>query len=230
MTNSDKPLGPDTFVPEDSATFERITHELQLAAEILDGMPPAVSVFGSARSDQESWEAKTAESVGALLAAATIPVITGGGPGVMQAANRGAASQQGLSVGLNIKLPMEQHPNPYINRHVEFRYFLTRKYFLTRYSFGFVVFPGGFGTMDELFELLVLYNTNRTERRPIVLAGEAYWADLVKWLMDFQGAQGYVDPEDLGYLQVLDNPKSIVTALIGRERTEAALARLASNP
>ncbi len=230
MTTSDQPLGPHDFVPEDSATFERITHELQTAAEVLDGLPPAVSVFGSARSEQDSWEACTAEAVGALLAAADIPVITGGGPGIMQAANRGASTQQVLSVGLNITLPMEQQPNPFINRHVEFRYFLTRKYFLTRYSFGFVIFPGGFGTMDELFELLVLYNTNRTERRPIVLVGEAYWADLVKWLMDFQGAQGYVDPEDLGYLQVFDEPEAIVTALIGHERAHAASLRLASKP
>jgi len=221
MTNPDQPIGPDNFVPEDSATFERIIEELKVAARELDGLPPAVTVFGSARSDQESWEARTAETVGAWLAAASIPVITGGGPGVMQAANRGAATQQGLSVGLNIKLPMEQHPNPFINRHVEFRYFLTR------YSFGFAVFPGGFGTMDELFELLVLYNTNRTERRPIVLVGEAYWADLITWLMDFQGGRGYVDPEDLGYLQVFDEPEAIVTALIGHERTQAAAQRLA---
>lgn len=212
------------FVPEDADTFERIQAELHAAASVLDGLAPAVSVFGSSRSPQDSDEYRTAREVGRLLACAEVPIVTGGGPGVMEAANRGAHEAGGDSAGLNIELPREQAPNPYINRPATFRYFLTRKYFLTRYSFGFVIFPGGFGTMDELFELLVLYNTDRTERRPIVLVGREYWADLMRWIMDFQGGREYIDPEDMGNLQVVDSAEEAVVALIGRERTKAAQA------
>lgn len=230
MSDSDLPGLSPSFVPDDFATFARIEAELMAAAKVLDGLSPAVSIFGSARSASDSWEYITAHKVGRLLAAANIPVITGGGPGVMGAANSGAAALGGDSVGLNIQLPMEQHANPHLTHQVEFRYFLTRKYFLTRYSFAFAIFPGGFGTMDELFELLVLYNTNRTERRPIVLVGSEYWADLLRWIMDFQGGAGYIDPEDLGALQVLDSPVDIVAALIGRDRMQAAREREAQLP
>lgn len=210
------------FVPEDAATFARIQNELHNAARIIDGLEPAVTVFGSSRSDENSWEYRTARDVARRLGDAGVPIVTGGGPGVMEAANRGASEAGVVSVGLNIDLPTEQVPNPYINRQVDFRYFLTRKYFLTRYSFAFVIFPGGFGTMDELFELLVLYNTNRTERRPIILAGSEYWMDLMRWMMDFQGGRGYIDPEDIGYLQILDSARDIAVALIGGDRVRAA--------
>ncbi len=210
------------FVPEDADTFARIQQELHAAARVLDGIAPAVSVFGSSRSSEDSWEYQPARETGRLLALAGVPIITGGGPGVMEAANRGACEVGGDSAGLNIQLPREQQPNPFIGRNASFRYFLTRKYMLTRYSFGFAIFPGGFGTMDELFELLVLYNTNRTERRPIVLAGSEYWADLLQWIMDYQGGRAFIDPEDVGYLQVVDSAADIVSALIGRERAEAA--------
>jgi len=215
------------FVPEDAASFDRMHQDLHAAAKVLDGIAPSVSIFGSSRSEVESWEYTTAREVGRLLALSGVPVITGGGPGVMEAANRGAFELGGDSAGLNIELPHEQEPNPYLNRHVSFHYFLTRKFMLTRYSFGFAIFPGGFGTMDELFELLVLYNTNRTERRPIVLAGTEYWADLMQWIMDYQGGRAYIDPEDLGYLQVVDSPQDIVTGLIGHERAKGAAVALA---
>lgn len=214
------------FVPEDAASFDRMHQDLHAAARVLDGIAPSVSVFGSSRSPESSWEYTAAVETGRLLALADVPVITGGGPGVMEAANRGAFEMDGVSAGLNIELPHEQAPNPFINRQVSFRYFLTRKFMLTRYSFGFAIFPGGFGTMDELFELLVLYNTNRTERRPIVLAGSDYWKDLIQWIMDYQGGRGYIDPDDLGSLQVVDDPEEIVTALIGGQRTQDAIAKL----
>ena len=213
----------ESDVASDAETFTRIHDEMQAAAQLLDGIAPAVSVFGSARVAPDSEEYRASQAVGELLARAEVPVITGGGPGIMEAANRGAIEAGGESVGLNIVLPNEQTPNPYLTRAITFRYFLTRKYFLTRYSFGFVIFPGGFGTLDELFELLVLYNTDRAERRPIVLAGSEYWEDLMRWILDFQGGRGYIDPEDVGALNILDSADDIVAALIGQERTQRAL-------
>ena len=211
------------FVPADAATFSRIQQELHAGARVLDGIPPAVTVFGSARSAEDSWEDQTALSLGRILARAGVPVITGGGPGVMEASNRGANEMGGISAGLNIKLPLEQVANPHITHAASFRYFLTRKYMLTRYSFGFVVFPGGFGTADELFELLVLYNTDRTERRPIVLMGTEFWAELLTWVIDKQGAAGYIDAVDAGYVQVEDDARAAAIALLGRERVAQAM-------
>lgn len=206
------------FVPADAATFSRIQQELHAGARVLDGIAPAVTVFGSARSAEDSWEYQTALSLGRILGKAGVPVITGGGPGVMEASNRGASEMGGISAGLNIKLPLEQVANPHITHAASFRYFLTRKYMLTRYSFGFVVFPGGFGTADELFELLVLYNTDRTERRPIVLMGSEFWAELLTWVIDKQGAAGYIDAVDAGYVQVENDARAAAIALLGRER------------
>jgi uncharacterized protein (TIGR00730 family) len=213
------------FVPRDAATFARIQSELLAAAETLDDLAPAVTVFGSARSAPDSWEYRLAHQLGGVLAGAGIPVITGGGPGVMEAVNAGAFAAGGESAGLNIQLPSEQVPNPHTTRAVNFRYFLTRKYFLLRYSFAFVVFPGGFGTVDELFELLVLYNTDRTERRPILLMGSWFWGDLLQWVMDFQGAHGYINPADVGYVQVCDDLGSAVVALLGSDRAEHLLSK-----
>ncbi len=213
----------ESDVASDTETFSRIHDEMQAAAQLLDGIAPAVSIFGSARVAPDSEEYRASQAVGDLLARADVPVITGGGPGIMEAANRGAKEMGGESVGLNIVLPNEQVPNPFLTRSFTFRYFLTRKYFLTRYSFGFVIFPGGFGTLDELFELLVLYNTDRTERRPIVLVGSEYWEDLMRWILDFQGGRGYIDPEDVGALNILDSTDDIVAALIGQDRTQRAL-------
>jgi uncharacterized protein (TIGR00730 family) len=215
---------PD-FVPTDAATFARIQDELNAAAEALDDLDPAVTVFGSARSPADSWEYQLAQALGEVLGGAGVPVITGGGPGVMEAVNSGAFNVGGESAGLNIRLPSEQVPNGFTTRCVNFRYFLTRKYFLLRYSFAFVVFPGGFGTVDELFELLVLYNTDRTERRPIILMGSWFWKDLLQWMMDFQGANGYVDPEDVGYVHVCDDLGSVVTALLGSDRARELLVQ-----
>ncbi len=215
--------GDQDFVPQDGETFARISAELHAAARALDDLPPAVTVFGSARSSPDSWEYQLAHELGAVLAGAGVPVITGGGPGVMEAVNAGAFEAGGESAGLNIQLPAEQVPNPFTTRAVNFRYFLTRKYFLLRYSFAFVVFPGGFGTADELFELLVLYNTDRTERRPIVLMGSWFWNDLLKWVMDLQGAHGYIDAENVGYVEVCDSLGEAVNALLGPDRAEHLL-------
>ena len=216
MTVDEAAVSAETLAsPEDAATFARIQKELISAARLLDGTAPAVTVFGSARTRTESHLADSARLIGTRLAEAGIPVITGGGPGIMLAANQGAFEAGGVSIGLNIALPHEQVPNPYLTHQATFRYFLSRKYMLMRYSKGFVVFPGGFGTTDELFELLVLYNTNRTERRPTVLIGVEFWSGLLNWLMDEQGGAGYIDAEDIGAIHLTDCVDEAIAVLNG---------------
>jgi uncharacterized protein (TIGR00730 family) len=207
--------------PEDIATFNRLHEELLAAAVMLDDLEPAVTIFGSARTKPHDPEYALARAIGHGLGLANVPVITGGGPGIMEAANRGAQEAGGLSVGLTISLPREQQANAYLDRCAAFRYFMSRKFMLTRYSYGFVVFPGGFGTLDELFELLVLYNTDRAERRPIILVGTTFWRDLLTWMMDFQGGREFIDSDDLGELTVTDNPEEALAVLLGSERARA---------
>jgi uncharacterized protein (TIGR00730 family) len=207
--------------PEDIATFNRLHEELLAAAVVLDDLEPAVTIFGSARTKPHDPEYALARAIGHGLGLANVPVITGGGPGIMEAANRGAQEAGGLSVGLTISLPREQQANAYLDRCAAFRYFMSRKFMLTRYSYGFVVFPGGFGTLDELFELLVLYNTDRAERRPIILVGTTFWRDLLTWMMDFQGGREFIDSDDLGELTVTDNPEEALAVLLGSERARA---------
>jgi uncharacterized protein (TIGR00730 family) len=207
--------------PEDIATFNRLHEELLAAAVVLDDLEPAVTIFGSARTKPHDPEYALARAIGHGLGLANVPVITGGGPGIMEAANRGAQEAGGLSVGLTISLPREQQANAYLDRCAAFRYFMSRKFMLTRYSYGFVVFPGGFGTLDELFELLVLYNTDRAERRPINLVGTTFWRDLLTWMMDFQGGREFIDSDDLGELTVTDNPEEALAVLLGSERARA---------
>lgn len=224
MSSSDP--RPDTHAkdacPEDIATFNRLHEELLAAAVVLDDLEPAVTVFGSARIKPHDSEYALARAIGHGLGLAKVPVITGGGPGIMEAANRGAQEAGGLSVGLKISLPREQQENAYLDRRAEFRYFMSRKFMLTRYSYGFVVFPGGFGTLDELFELLVLYNTDRAERRPIVLMGTTFWRDLLTWMMDFQGGREFIDSDDLGELTVIDHAEEALAVLLGSARARAA--------
>jgi len=220
-TSMSFPEAPTGVYPEDNDTFNRLHEELVAAAEVLDGINPAVTVFGSARLKEQEPEFEMAREIALGLARAGVPVITGGGPGIMEAANRGAKEGGGVSVGLKIALPREQHENPYLDRRAHFRYFMSRKFMLTRYSYGFVVFPGGFGTLDELFELLVLYNTDRAERRPIVLVGKAFWQDLLTWMMDFQGGREFIDPEDLGELTVVDSADEALAVLLNPDRRGA---------
>jgi len=212
------PEAPAGVCPEDIDTFNRLHEELVAAAEVLDGIDPAVTVFGSARLKEQEPEFEVAREIALGLARAGVPVITGGGPGIMEAANRGAKEGGGVSVGLKIALPREQHENSYLNRRAQFRYFMSRKFMLTRYSYGFVVFPGGFGTLDELFELLVLYNTDRAERRSIVLVGRGFWRDLLRWMMDFQGGREFIDADDLGELTVVDSADEALAVLLSPER------------
>jgi len=197
-------------------------HELRMAVRIcaefvrgfrrLHFVGPCVTVFGSARLGAGTDEYALGRRLGGLLAGAGFTVMTGGGPGLMEAANRGAREAGGRSVGCNIQLPAEQKPNPYLDLMVEFRYFFVRKVILVKYSYGFVALPGGFGTLDEVFEVLTLIQTGKVQEFPVVLLGTAYWAPLVR-LLDHLLAAGTVDARDLRRVVVTDDPAEATAAV-----------------
>lgn len=167
---------------------------------------PCVTVFGSARFAEDHRWYTLAREMGRRLAEAQFAVMTGGGPGIMEAANRGAKDGGGLSIGCNIELPMEQQPNGYLDRFVDFRYFFVRKVMLVKYSDAFVVMPGGFGTMDEVFETAVLIQTGKIESFPIVLMGRDYWGDVIDFMRTKMVDEGTISPEDPDMLFVTDDP------------------------
>lgn len=171
---------------------------------------PCVSIFGSARSLPDSYECKLAEETARLLAQNGFGVISGGGDGVMAAANKGATEAGGLSIGLNIELPFEQMPNPYANLQLDFHYFFIRKVVFVKYSQAYVVLPGGFGTMDELFEALTLIQTRRINPFPAFLMGSEYWGGLVDWIREKMIDEKYISPEDMDYFTVIDSPEEVV--------------------
>jgi uncharacterized protein (TIGR00730 family) len=177
--------------------------------EELASVGPAVSIFGSARTEPSHPHYKMAEQTAREVTKAGFTVITGGGAGIMEAANKGAAEAGGASIGLNIELPLEQVPNEYQNISMHFRYFFVRKVMFLKYAHGFVVLPGGYGTMDEFFEALVLIQTLRQAHFPVVLMGSDYWAGLIAWIKEkMLDEQGYVGPEDLDVFTVEDDPKA----------------------
>jgi len=171
---------------------------------------PGVTIFGSARTKPDDPDYQKAEKLAELLVRAGFSVITGGGPGIMEAANKGASNAEGYSVGLNIRLPMEQEPNPYANIKLEFRYFFVRKVMLAKYSVAFVFFPGGFGTMDEMFEILTLVQTRKIRPVPIVLVDKQFWKPLVNWFTKTLIPENKISPQDLEIFKVLDEPEEIV--------------------
>jgi uncharacterized protein (TIGR00730 family) len=189
--------------------------------DTLADLPPAVSVFGSARSKPDSPECELAERLGGALAHAGYAVITGGGPGVMEAANRGANEAGGLSVGLGIELPFEQGLNEWVDMGIDFRYFFARKTMFVKYAQAFVVLPGGFGTMDELFEALTLVQTGKVTRFPVVLMGTTYWRGLLDWMRDTMAADGKIGPADLDLICVTDDVERAVRHIV---EADAALA------
>jgi hypothetical protein len=194
----------------DSWRALRILSEFVEGFETLAELPPAVSVFGSARSKPDSPECELAERLGAALARAGYAVITGGGPGVMEAANRGATDAGGLSVGLGIELPFEQGINDWVDIGIDFRYFFARKTMFVKYAQAFVVLPGGFGTMDELFEALTLVQTGKVTRFPVVLMGMSYWHGLLDWMSEHMVGDGKIGPEDLKLLCVTDEVEEAI--------------------
>jgi uncharacterized protein (TIGR00730 family) len=205
---------------EEQDRIERISGELRAGIEELDEIGPAVSIFGSARAQPDSWEYRSAQALGEHLARAGVAVVTGGGPGIMEAGNRGAREGIGRSVGLNITLPNEQLANPYVDVDLAFRYFFTRKFMLIRYAIGFAIYPGGFGTIDELFELLTLMQTGKMRRSPLVLVGETYWSGLYNWLARGAVPGSFIDARDLDFIEVV--PDEDIAAEILLERLPAA--------
>jgi uncharacterized protein (TIGR00730 family) len=205
--------GPSDWVHTDPWRVLRIQAEFVEGFGLLAELGIAVSVFGSARSPRESPEYKLAEEISAGLVRAGYAVITGGGPGIMEAANKGAVEAGGVSVGLGIELPQESGLNNYVNVGVEFRYFFVRKTVFVKYSQAFVVLPGGYGTMDELFEALTLVATGKITRFPIILVGSEYWGGLLTWLREKVLAEGKVHAAELELIQVVDEPEEAVKAI-----------------
>ena len=188
-----------------------IAAEFRKGFEAVDRIPrPAVTVFGSARTREDDPDYAQARSCGRLLAEAGFAVITGGGPGVMEAANRGAKEGGGFSVGFNIELPHEQAPNPYVDLGLTFHHFYARKVCLVKGAEGFVLFPGGFGTLDELFESLTLIQTDKVSEFPVTLIGVEYWQGLVDWVRAKPLAEGKIGPDDLELLHVTDDVSAAV--------------------
>jgi uncharacterized protein (TIGR00730 family) len=189
----------------------RILRELLMGVRKLHFVGPCVTVFGSARIGEEDAYYRVARDVGYGLAQAGFTVMTGGGPGIMEAANRGAKEAGGYSVGCNIDLPVEQAPNRYLDLAVDFRHFFIRKVMLVKYSYAFVALPGGFGTLDEVFETATLVQTDKIEDFPIVLMGAEFWRPLLDGLRDSMLREGTIDPGDLDLLYVTDSPEDAVT-------------------
>jgi uncharacterized protein (TIGR00730 family) len=197
----------------------RVSRELAAGHEALAGLGPAVSVFGSARVAAGAPAYETAREVARRLGEAGFAIVTGGGPGLMEAANRGAREAGATSVGVNIELPFEQAPNPFQDIALSFHYFFTRKVMFVRYAQAFVVLPGGFGTLDELFEALVLIQTRKIEDFPVILVGTAFWGGLLAWLRDRLVADAMIAPADPGLLLVTDDADEVVEAACrGAER------------
>lgn len=209
--------------PTERERIQRIGAELEEGIERLSGIGPAISIFGSARSRPGEPEYEEARALARILSSRGIAVVTGGGPGVMEGANLGADEEAGTSVGLNIELPHEQLSNPYLDIDLDFRYFFTRKFFLIRYAIGFAIFPGGFGTIDELFELLTLVQTGKLPRRPIVLVGRNYWSGLHQWLQQEVASRSFIAAGDLDYLSIVEDAESASKLLL--EAVDASSTR-----
>jgi uncharacterized protein (TIGR00730 family) len=212
----------------------RILSEFVEGFDTLADLPPAVSVFGSARTKPGSREWEIAEHLGAALARAGYGVITGGGPGVMEAANKGCAEAGGLSIGLGIELPFEQGLNDWVDVGIDFRYFFVRKTMFVKYAQAFVVLPGGFGTLDEMFEALTLVQTKKVTRFPVVMMGTWYWQGLIDWMRDTMMADGKIGPEDLKLFCLTDDVDEAVRYIVDVDaelnaEQEAAFVRAAAD-
>lgn len=204
-----------TFIKEDPWRIFRIMAEFVDSFEALSQVGPAVTIFGSARMGPDDPHYAAAVDLAAGLAKHKLAVITGGGPGVMEAANRGAARAKGKSVGLNIELPHEQKGNRYANIPIHFHYFFSRKVCFVKYSMAFVFMPGGFGTLDEFFEVLTLVQTRRIPEFPLILFGRAYWKGLLRWMKEQMEDRGsFISPGDLDLVKVTDDPKEAIEIIL----------------
>ncbi len=219
MNEQDKSTHP-TFSMVDEALLNRESWKIfQIMAEFVEGferlarIKPSVSMFGSARTHPDSEYYQRAERIARALSDSGFSVVSGGGPGIMEATNKGAYLGKSPSIGLNIQLPKEQVSNDYQNISLRFRHFFSRKVMFVKYASAYVVLPGGFGTLDELAEILTLVQTERTRRIPIILVGSSYWAGLVEWFKKTLVAEGAISAMDLDLFQVLDEPEEVVEAI-----------------
>lgn len=215
------------FIHTDPWRVFRIMGEFVEGFDALATLGPAVSIFGSARILPDDPMYAAAEETARRLAELGFAVITGGGPGIMEAANKGAREGGGESVGCNIELPFEQGMNAYVTKAINFRYFFVRKTMFVKYAEGFIIFPGGFGTMDELFEALTLIQTGKVRHFPVVLFGTAYWKGLLDWMRDTMLAEGKISQGDLDWLVVTDSPEETVRVILEAYRERVATGETA---
>ncbi len=214
-------VGPSDFTSTDPWRILRIMSEFTEGFEALAEVGEAVTIFGSARTKPDHPQYKQAVEVARLLGEAGITVITGGGPGIMEAGNKGAEGTESLSVGLGIELPFEQGVNDYAELPLEFHYFFARKTMFVKYSQAFVIFPGGFGTMDELFESLTLIQTGKVQNFPVILFDTNYWQGLVDWLRDKMLAEGKISAPDLDLLILTDSPEEVRDIIVSCFKNES---------
>jgi uncharacterized protein (TIGR00730 family) len=219
----------DEFTHTDTWRVFRIMGEFVEGFDELASLTRGISIFGSARTSPEDRYYKAAQETAAVLAREGYAVITGGGPGIMEAANRGAFEAGGMSVGCNIELPFEQGANPYLTRSLTFRYFFVRKMMFVKYSLGFIIFPGGFGTLDELFEALTLIQTHKIRNFPVVLYGSDYWQGLLNWIRDVALQEGKISEHDLNLLHLTDSPEKVVEILNSSQSSLRVLDKTVSD-
>lgn len=220
-----EPYADTAFLETDAWRALRIMGEFIDGFDALARLGPAVSIFGSARTREDDPEYALARDVARRLAEEGFTIITGGGPGIMEAANLGAREAEGVSVGLGIDLPREQGLNPYVDLAIDFRYFFVRKTMFVKYAQAFVIFPGGFGTLDELFESLTLVQTGKIEHFPIVLVGRRFWSPLLDWLADPLAREDKIDAADLGLVRLTDDVDEIVEIISTSFREHSAAAQ-----
>lgn len=206
-------LSKEDFTQEDPWRIFRIMSEFVEGFEVLSKLDKAVTIFGSARTKPNDPHYKLGEEVAYYMAKAGYAVITGGGPGLMEAANKGTKRAGGHSIGLNIHLPCEQKPNPYIDTLLDFRYFFIRKVMFVKYAKAFVILPGGYGTLDEFFEAISLIQTERISKFPVVLFNSKYWGGLLDWLKDGVLKQGNISKSDLDIFTVVDKPQEVAEVI-----------------
>jgi uncharacterized protein (TIGR00730 family) len=205
------------FTKEDPWRIFRIMAEFVDAFEIMSKVGPAVTIFGSARTPPSDPCYRVAVDISKALARNNLAVVTGGGPGIMEAANRGAAEAKGNSVGLNIELPFEQKGNRYANIPIDFHYFFARKVCFVKYSMGFIFMPGGFGTLDEFFEVLTLVQTHRIPKFPLIMVGVEYWKGLLQW-GNMLEEKGFISPGDLNLATLTDDPEEVIRLILDYKR------------
>ena len=214
---------PDEFKHTDPWRVFRIMGEFVEGFDELATLTRGIAIFGSARTKADDPDYKAAQETAALLSAQGFAVITGGGPGIMEAANRGAFEAGGLSIGCNIELPFEQRPNSYQTLSLTFKYFFVRKMMFVKYSLAFVIFPGGFGTLDELFEALTLIQTKKIRNFPIVLFGKSYWSGMLDWLRDVMLSGGKIADHDMEMFHITDSPAEVIEIVV---RSQSSLTEL----